>query len=76
MVKVNQVEPLHALSHALAKEKLEWWCICGIQDSLNIKLLGIEMSHLFQTVMCHRELISMLLRSITVPDEKWNHRMG
>jgi hypothetical protein len=38
-------------------------------DSLNIKLLGIETSHLFQSVLCHGKLI-MLLRSITVADGK------
>jgi hypothetical protein len=43
--------PLGHLSHALAKEKLEWWCTCGTQDSLNIKLLGTEMNHIFQSVL-------------------------
>jgi hypothetical protein len=73
----NQVEPLEgSLEPCSCKEKLEWLCICGTQDCLDIKLQRIEMSHLFQNVMCHRELISMLLKSITVPDEKWNHRTG
>jgi hypothetical protein len=55
MVKVNPSgtfrRTLGHLSHALAKEKLEWWCVCGTQDSSDIKLVGIEMSHLYQSVL-------------------------
>jgi hypothetical protein len=39
------------------------------QDSLNIKLLKIEMSHLFQSVLFGSQ-IHVLVKSITVPDGK------
>jgi hypothetical protein len=62
MMKVNQVEPLgHWVTWAMHLPKRNGSGVVSVapQDSLNIKLLGIKMSHLFQYVLFVSRIIDL-----------------